>query len=512
MGGGSSSAPSEYTAVNTYTEDTETTDETYDSTGSDENAIWNNGGTVILNNPTVTRDSDDSTGGDDSSFYGVGASILTTEGTTYVNGGTITSDSAGGAGIFSYGDGVTYAAGVTINTEQDTSGGIHVAGGGTLYAWGLDVTTNGGSSAAIRSDRGAGTMVVDGGTYTSNGSGSPAIYSTADITVNNATLTANGSEAICIEGQNVIRLFDCDLTGNMADDDQNDITWTVILYQSMSGDSEEGTSEFYMVGGSLTSENGGLFYSTNTDSTFLLNNVDITTSDDCEFFLQVTGNANERGWGSTGSNGANTTFTAIEQEMEGDVIYDSISNLDFYMEDGSTLTGAFIDDESYAGDGGDGEANLYISSDSTWVVTADSTLTNLYNEGTIVDENGDTVTIVGTDGTTYVEGDSDITVTVESYSTTADFSGASETPSWSDYEVEMPDTLTATLLGTSTVSSSSDDADSEDSSTTLAEDSPTSTAVIIVIIIVAAALIGVAAGAASKKKKSKDDGSSESKE
>ena len=60
-------------------------------------------------------------------------------------------------------------------------------------------------------------MVVDGGTYTSNGVGSPAVYSTADITIHNAQLNATGSEAICIEGLNTIRLFDCNLTGNMKD-------------------------------------------------------------------------------------------------------------------------------------------------------------------------------------------------------------------------------------------------------------------------------------------------------
>ena len=48
-------------------------------------------------------------------------------------------------------------------------------------------------------------MVVDGGSYTSNGEGSPAIYSTADITVHDADLIANDSEAICIEGLNTIR-------------------------------------------------------------------------------------------------------------------------------------------------------------------------------------------------------------------------------------------------------------------------------------------------------------------
>lgn len=94
-------------------------------------------------------------------------------------------------------------------------------------------------------------MTVNGGSYTSNGTGSPAVYSTADITVSDATLTANGSEAVCIEGLNSLKLTNCDLTGNMQDLSQNDCTWNVILYQSMSGDSEVGNSTFSMTGGSL---------------------------------------------------------------------------------------------------------------------------------------------------------------------------------------------------------------------------------------------------------------------
>ncbi len=437
--GSASSGVDSYDAVVEYTEDTEVSGETYTSTGTDENAVHAyNGAAVTLEDITVDRTSDDSTGGDNSSFYGVGAALLETDGTLYVNGATITTDSAGAAGAFAYGDGIVYIADATITTQQDTSGGIHAAGGGTLYAWDLTVETNGESSAAIRSDRGGGTMVVDGGTYTANGVGSPAVYCTADIAINDATLTATGSEAVCLEGLNTLNLYDVDLTGNMSDDDQNDCTWTVILYQSMSGDSEVGVGTFNMTGGSLTSENGGLFYTTNTESVFYLSDVDITASDDCEFFLRVTGNDNERGWGTSGDNGAQCTFTADDQEMEGDVIWDSISTLDFYMENGSSLTGAFVNDESCAGNGGDGYANLYISDDSTWVVTGDSTLTNLYNEGTIVDEDGNTVTIVGTDGTVYVEGDSDYTITVDNYETSADFSGATTGGSFSDYEVENP--------------------------------------------------------------------------
>ena len=440
--GGQSQGVDSYTAINEYIEDTTVSNETIESTGTDENAaLISSGANVTLDNDTITRTSADSQGGDNSSFYGVGAAVLATDGTAYVKDGSVTTDAAGGAGLFAYDDGTVYASGTTVKTTPDTSGGVHVAGGGTLYGWDLDVETNGESSAAIRSDRGGGTMVIDGGNYVSNGVGSPAIYSTADIAVSNASLTANGSEAVCIEGLNSIHLYDCDLTGNMSDLDQNDNTWTVILYQSMSGDSEVGNSTFQMDGGSLTSENGGVFYTTNTESTITLNNVDINYNDENEFFLQCTGNTNQRGWGQSGANGADCHFTGISQDMQGNVIWDSISDLDFYLTDGSSLTGAVVDDESYAGEGGEGYCNVYISADSTWTVTGASTVSSLENEGTIVDSNGKTVTIQGTDETVYVQGDSEYTITTGSYSDTADMSGATAIQDQSVYTVEKPDQL-----------------------------------------------------------------------
>ena len=436
--GGQQGAPDSYDAANEYTGDAESDGESFVSTGTDENAVLvDSGAKVTIKNAQISRQSSDSTGGDNSSFYGIGAAVLAKDGAVNVSDSEITTDAAGAAGVFAYGDGTAYVSDTTITTQQDTSGGIHVAGGGTLYAWNVNAETSGEFSAAIRSDRGGGTIVAEGGTYTSNGVGSPAIYSTADIAVSDAQLTANGSEAVCIEGLNSIHLFNSDLTGNMADDEQNDCTWNVILYQSMSGDSEVGNSTFEMEGGNLTAKNGGMFYTTNTESTFLLSGVDIAYADDSEFFLRCTGNENRRGWGSVGSNGADCLFTAKEQEMQGDVVWDSVSDLDFYMTGGSTLTGAVVDDESCAGEGGDGVCNFYISDDSTWVVTGDSTLTDLQCAGTITDENGNTVSVVGTDGTVYVDGDSEWTVTVESYEDTADLSGAAASTTWNDYAVDQ---------------------------------------------------------------------------
>lgn len=438
MGGGTSSAPEAYDAANAYTADTEVTGEALSSTGVDENAVLvgTEGITVSLEDVTISRISENSSGGDASSFYGVGTAALVTGGVLSIADSTITSNAPGGAGVFAYGGGTAYVSDTTISTQQDTSGGIHVAGGGALYAWDLTVETQGESSAAIRSDRGSGVMVVDGGSYTSNGTGSPAVYSTADITVHNAQLTANGSEAICIEGLNTIRLFDCTLTGNMGDLSQNDCTWNVILYQSMSGDSEVGNSTFEMVGGSLTAQNGGMFYTTNTESTFVLSGVEITHAADSEFLLKCTGNGSQRGWGAAGANGADCHFTALDQVLEGDVIWDSISQLDLYLTDGSTLTGAFVQDESNAGNGGGGYANLYLSADSTWVVTGDSALTSLSCVGTIVDGQGNPVSIVGTDGTAYISGSSAYTVTVEAYADSADLTGAASLARWADFAAE----------------------------------------------------------------------------
>lgn len=441
-GGGAQSAPTSYSSVKEFTSDTEETGQSYISEGTDESAVLvSDGANVTLKDFTVNRTSEDSKGGDSSSFYGVGASVLATDGTVNLSGGTITSDADGAAGAFAYDKGTVNISDTTITTTGNTAGGIHVAGGGTVNAENLTVHTSGESSAAIRSDRGGGTMRVKGGSYTSSGIGSPAVYCTADIEVNDAKLTAENSEAVCIEGLNSLSLTGCDLSGHIQENEQNDCDWTVILYQSMSGDSEVGNSTFQMDGGTITSKNGGLFYTTNTECTITLKDVDITYNDDNEFFLQCTGNNNQRGWGQSGANGSDCNFTADSQDMKGNVIWDSISDLDFYMTNGSTLEGAFVNDESNAGNGGDGYCNVVIDKDSTWTVTGDSIITSLSNAGTITDADGKTVSIVGTDGTTYVEGDSDYTITVGSYQDSADTSASTTVDDWSNYEVERPESL-----------------------------------------------------------------------
>lgn len=181
-------------------------------------------------------------------------------------------------------------------------------------AYNLAVETQGNSAAAIRSDRGGGTLTQDGGAYAAQGAGSPAVYCTADVTVSNATLTAEHSEAIVVEGKNSVSLLNCEVTGSMdgtCGTDSGENIQAVMIYQSMSGDADIGESRFSMTGGSLTALKGDLIYVTNTTATIELSGVTLALA--TENLLKAVGNTNSRGCFREGENGGLCAFTASAQ-------------------------------------------------------------------------------------------------------------------------------------------------------------------------------------------------------
>ena len=339
---------------------------------------------------------------EDGDFYGMNAALLATNGATVtIQNATVTSAAQNGNGVFSYGSGTTVnISDSTITTTADNSGGIQTTGGGTTNAQDLTVETSGNSSAAIRSDRGGGTVNVAGGTYTSNGYNSPAVYSTADLSVTGAVLTANNSEALVIEGKNSITLDSCTVSGNMSDtkgssSDEN--VHNVMIYQSMSGDADVGTSTLSMTGGSLTGKNGDLFYVTNTHCVLTLSGVTLHNEDADACLLRVVGNSANRGWGTAGANGAQVDFTADAQALEGSIVVDTISTLDLTLTNGSVLTGTVnIIENAEGGTAVADNAAVTIGSGCVWNLTGDCTLTSLTNNGTI-NFNGYTITLA--DGT-----------------------------------------------------------------------------------------------------------------
>ncbi len=399
MPGGGSHEVTQGTSANMIGEDGSYASETYVSTGDDENALRIDGAEVTLTGITVSKDSGSSSNAENGDFYGVNAALLATNGAdvTIVNA-DISSDARNGNGVFSYGSGTTVTISEsTIRTKADNSGGIQTTGGGTTIASNLTVETEGNSSAAIRSDRGGGTVTVDGGTYTSSGLNSPAVYSTADIKVRNAELTAENSEALVIEGKNSIKLENCDVSGSMSTQGaSSDINMhNVMIYQSMSGDADVGTSSFSMTGGSLVSGSGDMFFITNTSAVVYLNDVKLTNSSGN--LMTITGNNASHGWGTAGENGAHVVMTAEDQVMEGNIVVDTVSSLDLTLTGNSVFSGTIVlTDNEEGGSSSDSGVHVTVEKDSVWTLTGDCVISTLDNSGTI-SFNGYTITLA--DGT-----------------------------------------------------------------------------------------------------------------
>jgi hypothetical protein len=366
---------------------------TYSSTNDDENAIRAEGAiTASINGATIEKTAGTASSSDASSFYGLNAAVLALDNAILnITGGSVTATSEGSNGVFAYNGATINIADTTINVTGGNAGGIEVAGGGNLYA--SNLTVNSTVKAAIRSDRGGGTMVVNGGTYTTSGStGAPAIYSTADITVNDATLNAETSEAIVVEGLNSVTLNNCAVSGNMTGstgDSASDNIHNVMLYQSMSGDAQVGNSSFNMTGGSLTANSGDMFYITNTESKIALNNVDLTLAADSNL-LTVAGNDGSRGWGTAGSNGGKCVVNASNQTLSGDIAVDAISTLDLTLQDSSSFTGSINSDKTTAA-----ALKVTLEKGSTWKLTGDSYITEFDGDASGLDTNGHTLYVNG---------------------------------------------------------------------------------------------------------------------
>ena len=384
-------------SANTITEDSTISGESYSSDGDDENALRIKSANAVLSDISVNKSSGSSSNTEDGDFYGMNAALLATDkASVTIKNAAIKSSARNGNGVFSYGEGTSVnISDSSISTSADNSGGIMTTGGAAMNASDLTVTTSGNSAAAIRSDRGGGTVNVDGGSYTTTGANSPAVYSTADISIKNAELTAKHSEGIVIEGQNSVSLENCTVSGSMDSETSvsaEENTEAVMIYQSMSGDAKTGLSSFSMNGGSLTSENGDVFYVTNTDCTISLKNADIKNNS-TGYLLRVCGNSGKRGWGTAGKNGANVTMTADSENLNGDIAVDTISTLDLTLKNGSTLTGTVnITDNADGGTAVDNSINVTIEKGCTWTLTGNCTLTSLDNKGKI-NYNGYTITL-----------------------------------------------------------------------------------------------------------------------
>ena len=355
--------------------------ETFIASGDDESAINLSGSSLAtVTNAIVQKTAGDASSADAASFRGVNSAVRVYDSAVLTISDSVIEASASNAtGVFAYDSGTIHISDCTVTVTGGGAGGVQVAGGGTLIGENLTVTSA--SKAAIRSDRGGGTILLDGGTYTSTGkNGCPAIYSTADITVKNATCVSEQSRAVIIEGQNTVTVENCVLEGNDQSSKEGSVKANVLLYQSASGDASGGTSVFTMTGGEMTCHSGAMFYCTNTDSVINLTGAALNLSEDGTLLIVSAGR-----WGKDGRNGGDCVLNAEDQELEGTIAVDAISTLELNMVD-STYTGAFD---------GEGRVCVTINEGSTWTLTGDSAISEFSGDLSSVITNGYTLYVDG---------------------------------------------------------------------------------------------------------------------
>lgn len=357
--------------------DEQTLNGTYESSTADESPIKvSDGGNATIENAIINKSGGDSSNTENSEFYGVNSGVLTTENsTTTIKNSKITTNAKGANAVFATGENAkVYVYNTEITTNGSSSSrGLDATYGGYIEADNVKITTQGGSCATLATDRGEGTVIAKNSTLETNGAGSPIIYSTGDISIENTTGTANGAQMTVIEGKNTATITNstlkCSGKGNRNEVDNCGI----MIYQSMSGDAGEGTGTFNSSNSTLEIASDSdyykaapFFFITNTDAVINLENNTIKYGSGTLISAKGTSE-----WGKSGSNGGNVTLNATNQKLTGDINADNISSVTINLTNNSSLEGTINGDNTAK------SIVLKLDSSSTLTLTGDCYITNL---------------------------------------------------------------------------------------------------------------------------------------
>ena len=352
---------------------------TLTSTTSDQSVVYITQSGINIINSNFNKASGDSSNTENSEFYGVNAAVLVNGGGLTMTDGTITTAAKGANAICATNNGKVTISGTTItSTGSGSARGLHATYGGKIEANKVNISTKGGSCATLATDRGEGTVTCTECTLSTAGAGSPLIYSTGDITISKTTGTATGAQAVVIEGKNTATIKEssnlkCNAMPNRKTVDQ----CGVMLYQSMSGDAASGTSTFNCDKSTIEIQSSSSVYSS-APMFFITNTQAKINLEECTFkygsgvFLKAEGTSE---WGSSGSNGGVVTLTLTNQDIEGDIIVDSISSLTINLV-GSSIKGKINEANTAA------KLAINLDSDSKITLTGNSYYTSIVNEKT----------------------------------------------------------------------------------------------------------------------------------
>ena len=364
----------DYSSYSATSTNTNLSSQTISCTTSGQSAVYITSSGITISDSTITKSGDFSGDTEDSEFYGLNAAILVQGGELTMTGGTITNSAKVSNALVATNDGTVTISGTTITSTGGSSArGLHATYGGKITATDVTISSTGGSCATLATDRGEGTVTCIGCTLSTAGSGSPLIYSTGDITVSSTTGTSSKTQAVVVEGKNSATIqsssdLKCTGNGNGRDDDCG-----ILIYQSMSGDADTGTSTFTcdsstieMLSTSSVYSSAPFFYVTNTDAN--INIKDCTLKFGSGQFMLI----DEGDWGTSGSNGGSVTMTLTNQDIEGDIVVGSSSSLTLTLVN-SSIKGTINANKTAS------KLDITLDADSTITLTGNSYYTSLTN-------------------------------------------------------------------------------------------------------------------------------------
>lgn len=363
---------------------TVTTDTTISSNVStskqDQSAILvKNGAHATLNYVTLTK-----SGGvsnvESSEFYGVNSGLLVQKNSSAtINNATITTSAKGSNAIFATGTNskITIKNSSITTKGSSNSRGLDATYGGTIVGDNLTISTQGTSSASLATDRGEGNITVSNSKLSTNGQGSPLIYSTGNIKLSNSTGEANHAQIVVVEGKNSATVTNATLSSSGQGNRNNVDNAGIMLYQSMSGDANEGIATFTSNHSILSIQSSSKYYSTapmffitNTKAVINLNNTKLNFGSGELLHIAATSE-----WGKSGQNGGDVTFNANNQTLNGDIYVDKLSTLSLNLTKTNFKGGINTKNNAKS-------ISLTLSKDSILSLTQDTYLTSLNDKDT----------------------------------------------------------------------------------------------------------------------------------
>ncbi len=345
------------------------TGETLESSTQYYNVVQVTNGTLNLTNCTFTK-SGSGSGGDNSSFYGNNSTIYAgaASSTNYqsttaasgakivISGGTVTGSAQGANAVIATNGATVVVDGLTIVNNNSVSRGLHATYGGIIEASNVNITTNEATSSTIATDRGGGTVTVNGGTATANGAKSAVIYSTGTMSATDLVGTSAQGEIGVIEGDNSITMTNCTMTSGSSERG-------LLMMQSGSGDAEGVNPVMTITGTSLTMTDESaplLEVATCVTATCTLSGCTLTVPSGILMYVM-----SDSQWSTSGAVGT-------------------------LVLDNGTYTGLVKYDSGYT-------ANVTVNKGAVWNLTADTSICGLVNNGTI-NCNGYTLTTTSSSG------------------------------------------------------------------------------------------------------------------